>query len=141
MPKGIKIWNKAKKIIPGGNGLLSKRPDRYLPGLWPTYFKKAKGINIWDLENKRYIDMAQMGMGSSILGYCNKFVDDRVKKAIKDGTTPRHVPREVISVKDIPYTRSGKKMEMAVGRVISGKELQNIEAIANPECLDDFKIS
>jgi len=85
MPKGVQLWKRAKKIIPGGNGLLSKRPDRYLPGLWPTYFKKARGINIWDLDNKKYIDMAQMGMGSSILGYCNNYVDSKVKKAIKEG--------------------------------------------------------
>ena len=46
-----------------------------------------------------------------------------IKKTIKDKTTPRHVPKEVIAVGDIPYTRSGKKMELAVTRLISGKEL------------------
>ena len=50
------LWNKAKKIILGGNLLLSKRPEMFLPDYWPTYFKKAKGINIWDLKNRKYID-------------------------------------------------------------------------------------
>ena len=54
MNKGIKTWKKAIKVIPGGNGLLSKRPDRYLPNYWPTYFTKSKGINIWDLNKKKY---------------------------------------------------------------------------------------
>ena len=36
------LWKKARKIIPGGNGLLSKRPDRYSPNKWPTYYKKSK---------------------------------------------------------------------------------------------------
>ena len=51
-------WNKAIKIIPGGNGLLSKRPNRFLPDGWPTYYSKAKGINIWDLQNKKYMHYA-----------------------------------------------------------------------------------
>lgn len=62
-----------------------------------------------------------------------------IKSLIKVGTTPRHVPKEIISVGDIPYTRSGKKMELAVTRLIAGKELTNVEAVANPECLTFFR--
>ena len=57
---GYKIWKKAEKIIPGGNSILSKRPERYAGQLWPTYFKKSKGCQIWDLENNKYFDFAQM---------------------------------------------------------------------------------
>jgi glutamate-1-semialdehyde 2,1-aminomutase len=85
MNKGQKLWTKAEKIIPGGNGLLSKRPDRYLPKLWPTYFSKSKGINIWDLENNKFKDMAQMGMGTCILGYANNDIDRKVKNIIDKG--------------------------------------------------------
>ena len=70
------IWKKAKKLIPGGNGLLSKRPDRFLPDGWPTYYSKAKGVYIWDLNNKKYIDMSLMGIGTSVLGYSNKYIDN-----------------------------------------------------------------
>ncbi len=80
-----KLWEKAKKIIPGGNGLLSKRPERFLPNGWPTYFKKASGVYIWDLNNKRYIDMTSMGIGTSVLGYSNKFINHFVKKKIDQG--------------------------------------------------------
>lgn len=62
-----------------------------------------------------------------------------VKTAIKAGTTPRHVPKHVYKVTDIPYTRSGKKMELAISRILAKRELQNIEAVANPECLEEYK--
>ena len=79
------LWEKAKKIIPGGNGLLSKRPERFLPNGWPTYFKKASGVFIWDLNNKKYVDMTLMGIGTSVLGYNNKFVNNFVKDRIDKG--------------------------------------------------------
>jgi len=82
---GIKLWQKAKKIIPGGNSILSKRPERYGKDIWPIYFQKSKGIYIWDLDGKKFIDMAQMGIGSSILGYNNKEVNKAVNIAINKG--------------------------------------------------------
>ena len=93
---GLKLWKLAKELIPGGNGLLSKRPERYLPGLWPTYFDRAKGIEIWDLDGNKYIDMAQMGLGTAILGYNDKDVNSAVKKAIDKGVnTTLNAPEEV----------------------------------------------
>jgi len=93
---GSKLWNKAVKIIPGGNSLLSKRPDRYAPGIWPTYFSKAKGCEIWDIDGNKYIDMAQMGIGTAILGYCNDEVDKAVIDAINSGiSTTLNAPEEV----------------------------------------------
>ena len=79
------LWNKAKKIIPGGNGLLSKRPDRYAPGIWPAYFKKSKGIHVTDFDGNNYIDMAQMGIGSSILGYANEELTEAIIKSSRNG--------------------------------------------------------
>ena len=73
------IWNKARKIIPGGNGLLSKRPERFLPNGWPIYFSKSKGVFIWDLNNKKYTDMSIMGIGTSVLGYNNSYINNFVK--------------------------------------------------------------
>ena len=48
------MWKKAIKIIEGGTMLYSKNPDRFIPKYWPTYYSKAKGCEIWDLENKKY---------------------------------------------------------------------------------------
>ena len=80
-----KIWLKAKSKIPGGNGLLSKRPERFTKFFWPTYYKKAKNIFLWDLNNIKYTDISLMGVGSSILGYSNKNVDNFVCKKILTG--------------------------------------------------------
>ena len=83
MNKGQKLLRKAKKIIPGGNQLFSKRAELFLPNFWPTYYKKAKGCEIWDLENKKYFDFAGMGVTTSILGYADSDVNKAVRFAIE----------------------------------------------------------
>ena len=57
MDKSQKMWKRAKKVIPGGNMLLSKRPEIFLPEKWPAYFLKTKGCSLWDLTIKKYIDI------------------------------------------------------------------------------------
>jgi len=61
---------------------------------------------------------------------------DAIKKKIRDNTTPRHVPAKVIPVADIPRTKSGKIVELAVRDVVHGRPVKNKEALANPEALD-----
>ena len=86
LDKSQKMWRRANGVILGGNSLLSKNPNLYLPNKWPTYFSKAKDCKIWDLNNKQYYDMSLMGVGTNILGYRNKGVDNAVKKAINEST-------------------------------------------------------
>ncbi len=62
----------------------------------------------------------------------------RIKTTIRSNTTPRHVPAKVIQVPDIPRTISGKKVELAVRKVVHGNEVRNRDALANPEALDHF---
>ena len=96
---GQKLWKEAKKIIPGGNMFLSKKPDNYLPGIWPSYFKSAKGCKVKDLNNKTYIDMT-MGIGTNILGYSNKAVNEAVSKVIKNSNmSTLNPPEEVMLAK------------------------------------------
>jgi glutamate-1-semialdehyde 2,1-aminomutase len=83
---GLDLWRKAKKIIPGGTQLLSKRSEQFLPDQWPSYYKKASGVNIWDLDGKRYIDMSIMGVGACPLGYADKDVNAAVKRAVTNGS-------------------------------------------------------
>ena len=82
---GKKLYFKAKKIIPGGNQLLSKRPEMFLPNQWPSYYKKSNGIKIWDLNNNCYEDFSIMSIGQCSLGYSNPQVDRKVIKVIKSG--------------------------------------------------------
>ena len=83
---GQELWKKAKTIIPTGNQLLSKRSERFLPKNWPSYYKKAKGCKIWDLDDNEYYDFAQMGVGSCILGYANDEVNAAVIDAVSNGS-------------------------------------------------------
>ena len=96
MNKGVELWKKAKGIIPGGSQLLSKRSEMFLPGLWPSYYSKAKGCEIWDLDGRQYTDMCIMGVGACILGYADPDVDSAVKKRIDNGNMATlNCPEEV----------------------------------------------
>jgi acetoacetyl-CoA synthetase len=63
---------------------------------------------------------------------------DRIKRKIRDNTTPRHVPAKILAVADIPRTKSGKIVELAVRDVVHGRAIKNKEALANPEALEFF---
>lgn len=94
--KGVELWNEAKKIIPGGSQLLSKRSEMFLPDQWPSYYKKAKGVEIWDLDDNKFVDMSIMGVGACILGYADADVNNAVKEAIDAGSmTTLNCPEEI----------------------------------------------
>ena len=94
---GEKLWKRAKKVIPGGNMLFSKRPDLFLQNGWPSYFSKAKGIEVWDLDGKKFKDFSLMGVGTNILGYGNEIVDEAVKEnLLKGNMSTLNCPEEVL---------------------------------------------
>ncbi len=96
MDTGQKLWKRAKAIIPGGNMLLSKRAEMFLPDLWPAYYSKAKGCQVWDLDGHQYTDMSIMGIGTNILGYGHAEVDAAVRKSIDAGNmSTLNCPEEV----------------------------------------------
>ena len=82
MGKGQELYLEAKKIIPGGTQLLSKRPEMFLPDKWPAYYSKAHGCEVWDLDGNHYYDVSYMGVGANVLGYSNEEVDYAAKEAI-----------------------------------------------------------
>ena len=85
MGKGQELYNRAKEIIPGGTQLLSKRPEMFLPEYWPSYYSKAKGCEVWDMDGNHYYDMTMMGVGANVLGYAYDPVDDAAREAIANG--------------------------------------------------------
>ena len=94
--KGVKLWNKAKKLIPGGNQLLSKRAEIFLPGKWPAYYSRVKGAEVWDLDGNKYVDMSSSGIGACTLGHADPDVDKAVIDAIKCGNmSTLNVPEEI----------------------------------------------
>tara|TARA_B100001559_G_scaffold289830_1_gene268447 strand:- start:811 stop:2691 length:1881 start_codon:yes stop_codon:yes gene_type:complete len=68
----------------------------------------------------------------------NKDLKDSICKIIRENTTPRHVPKKIIEVQEIPRTRSGKIVELAVKKTVEGQKVENTSAIANPECLRQY---
>lgn len=96
MDKGQNLYNKAKQLIPGGTQLLSKRPEMWLPEQWPSYYSRAKGCEVWDLDDNHYYDMSIMGVGANVLGYAFEEVDQVAKAAIDcGGMCTLNAPEEV----------------------------------------------
>ena len=130
--KGYALWKKSIKVIPGGNGLLSKRPERYAGEYWPTYFEKALGINLYDLSGNKWKDFAQMGLGCAILGYNNAEVNRYVSKFINKGiNTTLNCPEEYILAKKlvklnsfakyVKYSRTGGEAMAIAVRIARAK--------------------
>jgi acetoacetyl-CoA synthetase len=66
-------------------------------------------------------------------------LEKKLRDRIRVGASPRHVPARIVQVTDIPRTRSGKLTELAIRDVVHGKPIKNIEALSNPEALEQFR--
>lgn len=136
MGTGQKLWKRAKKVIPGGNMLLSKRAEMFLPEQWPAYFSKAKGCQVWDMDGKQYTDMSIMGIGTNILGYGHSEVDSVVRQVVDAGNMSTfNCPEEVYLAEKLielhPWAdmarlaRSGGEanaMAIRIARAASGRD-------------------
>lgn len=97
MGQGQKLYIHAKQVIPGGTQLLSKRPEMFLPDQWPAYYSRAKGCEVWDLDENHYYDMSYMGIGANTLGYAHDEVDECAIAAIRSGgMCTLNAPEEVL---------------------------------------------
>ncbi len=133
---GQKLWKRAKQIIPGGNMLLSKRAELFLPDNWPSYYKKAKGCEVWDMDGNKFIDVSIMGIGTNTLGYGHPEVDIAVSKAINSGNMcTLNSPEEVYLAEElidmhpwadmVRFARSGGEanaIAIRIARAASGKD-------------------
>jgi glutamate-1-semialdehyde 2,1-aminomutase len=136
MGAGQDLWKRAKRVIPGGNMLLSKRAEMFLPDQWPAYFSKAKGCKVWDLDGVEYTDMCIMGIGTNTLGYGNDEVDDAVRETIANGNmSTLNCPEEVYLAERlvelhpwadmVRFARSGGEanaIAIRIARAASGKD-------------------
>ncbi len=136
MGKGQELYRKAKQLIPGGTMLLSKRPEMFLPENWPSYFSKAKGSKVWDIDGNEYIDMSIMGIGTNTLGYGHDAVDEAVIDVIRKGNmSTLNCPEEVLLAERliemnpwadmVRYTRTGGEgnaVAIRIARAATGKD-------------------
>ena len=135
--KPKKLQKYAKNIIPGLSQLFGKRPDLYLPGgEWPTYYKKAKGIEVWGVDNKKYNDFTMVGVGTSVLGYCDPDINKAAIKAINSSSMNTLNPPEDIELAELliklhPWANSvryartgGETMSVAIrlARAYTGRD-------------------
>jgi acetoacetyl-CoA synthetase len=88
----------------------------------------------WD-NDVRVVLFVRLREGVALDGNLTK----RIKDQIRSNTTTRHVPAKIIQVTDIPRTKSGKIVELAVRNVVHGNPVKNMEALANPEALEQFR--
>lgn len=90
------LYRKAKRLIPGGTQLFSKRAEVMLPEQWPVYYSRAAGAEIWDLDGRRYLDMSYMGIGACVLGYADPDVNAAVEEAVRAGSlSTLNCPEEI----------------------------------------------
>ena len=136
MGAGQELWKRAKRVIPGGNMLLSKRPEMFLPEGWPAYFSRAKGCKVWDLDGKEYVDMCIMGIGTNTLGYGHPEVDAAVASVVANGNmSTLNAPEEVYVAEKlvelhpwadmVRFARSGGEanaIAIRIARAATGKD-------------------
>lgn len=152
MTKGTELWNRAKQIIPGGSQLLSKRSEMLLPDQWPSYYSKAKGIELWDLDGTKFIDFCIMGIGANILGYADKDVNKAVIERIKNANmTTLNCPEEVELAEKllklnpwagmVRYARTGGESMAIAVRIARGFSKKNKIAFSGYHGWHDWYLS
>lgn len=133
---GQVLYEHAKNRIPGGTQLLSKRPEMFLPDQWPSYYSRAQGIDVWDLDGNRYIDTSNCSVGACVLGYADPDINAAVCAAVENGVMSTLNCREEVDLADllcelhpwanmVRYARSGgEAMTVAVriARACTGRD-------------------
>ncbi len=129
-------YERAKRLIPGGTQLLSKRPEMFAPGCWPAYARQARGCELIDLDGRRFIDMTTSGIGACLLGYADPDVTAAVRRRVSQGSMSSlnaieevELAEELIAIhpwaEQARFARSGgEAMSIAVriARAATGRE-------------------
>lgn len=137
MSKSTEYYDETRQYIPGGTQLFSKRPEMFAPGIWPSYYSRASGCQVWDLDNKEYRDFSYMGIGANILGYADKDIDNAAKIAIdKSSMCTLNAPEELELAKIlckihpwadmVRYAKSGGESASIAVRIARAKTNKDI---------------
>ncbi len=92
------LYREAKRRLPGGTQLLSKRPEMFAPDQWPPYFREARGCEVWDLDGRRYVDMSFNGIGACLLGFRDPDVTRAVVRRVRLGSMCTLNPPEEVEL-------------------------------------------
>jgi len=149
---GQKMWKRAQKVIPGGSMLFSKNPDLFLPKFWPAYFSKSNKCNVWDLTGKKYLDISLMGVGTNILGYRRREIDNAVKNVINSGNmTTLNSKEEILLAEKLiemhpwsqmaKFTRSGGEASAVAIRIARAASAKDNVAVCGYHGWHDWYLS
>ena len=146
------LYIHAKQRIPGGGQLLSKRPEMFAPGQWPNYFKKAKGCEVWDMEDRHYYDMTTNGIGACLLGYADPDISAAVIQRINDGCMSTLNPPEEVFLADklceihpwaesVRFARTGGEICAVAVRIARATTGRDVVAICGYHGWSDWYLS
>ena len=131
---GIIIYGRSDAVLnPGGVRIGTAEIYRQVEQLEEVAESLVIGQR-WE-DDERIVLFVRLKDGSAL----TPDLEDRIRRRIRQNTTPRHVPARILSVPEIPRTKSGKIVELAVREVVHGREVKNREALANPGALEYFR--
>jgi acetoacetyl-CoA synthetase len=131
---GIVIYGRSDAVLnPGGVRIGTAEIYRQVEQLQEVVESLVIGQR-WD-NDERVVLFVRLRDGLRL----DRELEERIKGRIRENTTPRHVPARIVQVAEIPRTKSGKIVELAVRDVVHGREVKNREALANPEALEQFR--
>lgn len=133
-PDGQQLWQRARTVISGGTGLLSKRAEMFDAKAWPAYFSRCSGCEVWDLADRRHLDFAG-GVGAILLGYADPDVTAAVRRRLSLGTYCTLVSPEEVELAErllalhpwagkVRYARGGgdaMNMAVRIARAATGR--------------------
>jgi len=131
---GMIIYGRSDAVLnPGGVRIGTAEIYRQVEQLSEVVESLAIGQQ-WD-NDVRVVLFVRLATGVVL----DEAVEDKIRRQIRSNTSPRHVPARIVAVADIPRTKSGKIVELAVRDIVHGRPIKNLEALANPEALDLFR--
>jgi glutamate-1-semialdehyde 2,1-aminomutase len=95
------LYERARRRLPGGTQLLSKRPEMFAPGQWPAYYREARGCSVWDTDGRRYLDFSINGIGACLLGFRDPDVTRAVQRRVALGSMCTLNPPEELELADL----------------------------------------
>lgn len=151
-PKTQELYTHAKKRIPGGVQLLSKRPEMFAPDQWPAYAVSAKGCQLTDMDGNTYYDMTTNGIGACLLGYADPDVTSAVIKRVESGAmTSLNAPEEVYLAdrlceihpwaSQVRFARTGGEICAIAVRIARATTGRNLVAISGYHGWSDWYIA
>lgn len=150
--KGQQLYTHAKERMPGGVQLLSKRPEMFAPGKWPSYAVKAEGCKVWDLDGNCFTDVTTSGIGSCLLGYADPDVTAAVVNRVRNGSMSNLCAPEEVYLADrlceihpwaeqVRFARTGGEICAVAVRIARATTGKNLVAISGYHGWADWYLS